>query len=187
MLSGGDTCGVTDGDAVINMPEPPPTGPVWEQVYRYRGESVSIGGAMDLIIRVLAEEYAGSDDPRLDTSRRWDEVKRCLRERGLTNGLQPELEAIAEYFKVRRLAAHGAIFVAQVGTDSSIFRVWYDGPTFQSDQVRIEDLKREAAMARKGYEVCRAVGRALDDDQPAVLAGMNQIRRFMLMACCRTF
>jgi integrase len=39
----------------IDLPEPDPTSPIKDQMYRYRGETASVGDAMDWIIRRLAE------------------------------------------------------------------------------------------------------------------------------------
>ena len=64
-------------------------------MYRYRAETASVGGTMDWIIRRLAEQFAGSTQPT--TERRWRDLKAHLCERDLTDQLQQQLHAVAEY------------------------------------------------------------------------------------------
>jgi hypothetical protein len=167
------------GDMTIHLPSPEPTGPLKDQMYRYRGETVSIGATMDWVIRRLAAEFAASSQPT--TARRWEDIKRYLRELGITQTLQRELQAVAEYFKAREMAAHAATVIVQVGEASQIFRLYYDGPTQKVDSITTEDLKDESALARTGYAAAQAVGRALDDEQPQVLAGLNSIVKALLI------
>jgi hypothetical protein len=169
---------VADG-VTIRLPEPEPTGPIKDQMYRYRGETASVGGTMDWIIRRLAEQFAGSTQPTTD--RRWRDLKGRLRERGLTDRLQRQLHAVAEYFEARDLAVHAATLVVQIGESTQIFRMHYDGSTPKVKIITIEDLKGEAAKARAGYEAAQAVGRALDDDQPTVLGELNPLAKAMLI------
>jgi hypothetical protein len=169
---------MADG-VTIHLPEPEPTGPVKDQMYRYRGETASVGGTMDWIIRRPAEQFAGSTQPT--TERRWRDLKAHLRERDLTDRLQQQLHAVAEYLQVRDLAVYAATIVAQVAESTQVFRLYYDGSTSKFERVTIEDLKREAAKARAGYDPAQAVGRALDDDRPAILAGLSPFARAMLI------
>jgi hypothetical protein len=166
-------------DVTIRLPESEPTGPIKDQMYRYRGEIVSIGAAVDWIMHRLDDEFVHSAQPT--TARRWDAIKAHLRERGLTNGLQPQLRAVAEYFKARELGAHAAMVIAQVGDSAQVLRLYYDGPTQKIEAVTIEDLKREAGVARAGYEAAQTIGQALDDDLPEVLVGMNPLAKAMLI------
>ncbi|HUF99175.1 MAG TPA: hypothetical protein VMM60_13680 [Ilumatobacter sp.] len=47
-----------------------------------------------------------------NVGRCWDQLKSELRDRGLTDSLQPELAAVADMFKARHRAAHlGALLI----------------------------------------------------------------------------
>jgi hypothetical protein len=167
-------------DVTIHLPEPEPTGPIKDQMYRYRGETVSVGGGAEWIIYRLADHFAGPTQGNTDAGRRWEDIKEYLRARNLTASLQPQIRAVTEYFNARNLAAHARTVVAQVGESTQIFRL--RGRSTQNVEIiTIEDLKGEAAKARAGYEAARAVGRALDDDQPTVLAGLNSFAKAMLI------
>jgi hypothetical protein len=166
-------------NATIRIPEPEPTGPIKDQMYRYRGEAVSIGGAMDWIIWHLATRFAGSKQPT--TSRRWNELKADLKVRNLTNKLQQELSAVATAFDARVKATHAITLPVQIGESTQILRLYFDRDTPQGDQVTIEDFRQEATDARKGYQAVQAVARALDQDQPSILAGASGLARAMLI------
>lgn len=169
-------------DATVRLPAAEPTGATKQVIYEYRGEIVSVGSMMDWIINRLsiAFEVAG-DEPQPSTARRWTELKKYLKSRGLTHKLQPELAAVAEYFKVRELAAHAATVVATVSESTQIFRLFYDGPTHRIDVASIEELRSEVATARAGHEAVQAIGRVMDDDRPEVLAGTSPLPKMMLI------
>ena len=166
-------------DARVSLPGPVSTGPIKDQMYRLRGEIVSIGGTVDWIVHRLADVYAGSSQP--STKRRWDELKGHLKERGLTGSLQDELQAVALYFRARELAAHAATIIAQVGESTQVFRLYYDRSSHEVELITLDDLKEESLQARRGYEALQAIGRALDDDEPGVLLGMGSLPKAMLI------
>jgi hypothetical protein len=168
------------GHETIDLPEPEPTGPIKDQMYKCRGETVSIGAALEWIIHRLADEYVGPADRDRPTARRWDDLKRYLVARELTGRLQPQLQAVAEYFTARNAAAHAPTVVVQVGESTQILRLYYGGLTTRVDPIAIEDLRSEAAQARAGYKAAQAVGRAVDGDRPAVRAGLGHVARTIL-------
>ena len=71
----------------------------------------------------------------------------------------------------RNVAAHAGTVVSHVGDATQIWGVYYDGQAHKVETITMEDLKREARIARDGYEAAQTIGRALDDDRPGVSDG----------------
>lgn len=170
-------------DATVHMPPPEPSDPIKQAVYQCRGEAVSIGGTLDYIVRRLTDEFVGTGDPRASTARSWKALKVYINDRGLTDALQPQLAAVAHYFRTRQLAVHGATMIAHVSESTQIFRMYFDGPDHKMEIVTLEDLWREVAVIRAGYEALQAVGRALDNDRPEVLRDWNELPKAMVLGC----
>lgn len=164
-----------------NNDVPGPVDEIKDTVYRYRGEGVSIGGTLEYIVRRLAYEFAGVADAWLSSSKRWEKVKSYIKSRDLTDELQLELAAVAQYFKARQLAAHAATLIGQAGNSTQIFRMYYDGANHQMNIVTVEDLRQEVAEIRAGYEAIQAIGRRLDDDRPEVLRDWGEIPRAFVL------
>jgi hypothetical protein len=47
--------------------------------------------------------------------------------------------------------------------------------------VSLDQLRAEVAVVRRAWEAFGTIGRALDDEDPTVLAGWNQMRRAVLI------
>jgi len=167
-------------DARIQLPPPGNSDPVKTEVYRIRGETVSIGGSVEWIIGTLAWEFAGST--RKGTKHQWENLKAYIMSQGLNASLQPELVAVAGYFSPRNLATHAAIVIAQTGETSQIFRLYHRSGQPRADLVTLDDLRADCAVVRAGYEAMQSIGRALDDDDPAVLSRTNRIAKAMLLS-----
>lgn len=88
---------------------------------------------------------------------------------------------MAEYFRVRELAVHGATIVVGVAESTQIFRFFYDGNQHKMELVTLDDLARETQVARSGFEAVQAIGRALDSNDRSVLRDMNSIAKAMLI------
>ena len=166
-------------DARVEVPPPGESDQVKAEVYRIRGETVSIGGSVEWVIGTFARKFAAST--QMETGRLWEDLKGYISQEGLNSRLQPELAAVAGFFTPRNLATHGAIIIAQVGQTSQIFRLYHDSGEPQAGIVTLEELRAESAAARAGYEAIHAIGRELDDNDPAVLVGTNVIMRAMLL------
>jgi hypothetical protein len=174
-------CYAVAGGVTSNIAEPDPPGSTKDQIYRSRGEAVTIGGAAEWTIHQLSTHFAGSTlDPKA-TEGRWEEIKAELSDRQLTDGLQRELAAVDEYLKIRNRAAHAITMVAHAGESTQIMRFYYEGSGLSGGEVTLDDLRREAQIARAGYNALRAVGRALHQDQPAVLAALGVVNRMLLL------
>jgi hypothetical protein len=150
-------------------------------IYRYGGEGVSIGGAVEYIVRRLADEFVDAGDARLPPSRRWKQVKSYIKSRDLTDRLQSELAAVARYFQARQLAAHAATIIGQVGGSTQVFRMYYDGPDPEVHIITVENLEQEVTEIRAGYEAIQAIGRILDDERPEVLRDWGAIPRAFIL------
>jgi hypothetical protein len=92
-----------------------------------------------------------------------------------------ELAAVDEYLKIRNRAAHAITMVAHAGESTQIMRFYYEGSGLSGGEVTLDDLRREAQIARAGHNALRAVGRALHQDQPAVLAALGVVNRMLLL------
>jgi len=163
----------------IYFPGPEPSDGIKRQTYLLRGEAVAAGGTAEWIIRTLAAAFTTSTQS--EVGRLWHDIKATLVERGLTAGLQKELDDVAAYFKARNLAAHASIVVAAVGSDHQILRLYQSKGKAQIDVVALADLESEVTTARDGYLAVQAVARALSEDNPAALSGLGTFPRFMVM------
>jgi hypothetical protein len=170
---------MADDDATVQVSEPGPTDPMKEEIYRYRGETVSIGAAMDWVIRGLAVHFA--DSTNTATKRCWKHIKHRLGEEDLSGSVQPQMRAVAAFFEVRRLAVHAGLVLLRTSDSTQILRLYYDETTQRVDDVAVDVLKREAVTARQGYEAARAIGRELDDALPTVLAGLGTLPKVKLI------
>lgn len=149
------------------------------EVYSLRGETVSIGGMVEWVIATLASRFARSK--KKNSRAQWNDLKRHIKSKGLKEDLRDELGDVNGHFKPRNLAAHAGIVIAGVAETTQIFRLYRDKKDFQVELVTADELREETATARAGYDAIRAIGRALDDDDPAVLADMNDLAKGMLL------
>ncbi len=126
---------------------------------------------VELLIATLASRFAQSKkkNPRAQ----WNDLKPYIKSKGLKENLRDELGDVNGYFKPRNLAAHAGIIIAGVAEATQIFRLYRDRSGLQVDLVTVDKLGEETATARAGYDAIRVIGRALDDDDPAVLAAMR--------------
>jgi len=152
---------------------------VKSEVHCILGETISIGGHVEWIIATLAHRFVGSSAKR--TNRQWEDLKRHINEEGLKPGLQKEVEAMGNYFKARLLAAHAATITTQIDETIQIFRLYHHNDAPQAESTTLDKLHKETAAARAGYEAIQTIGRALDDDDPAVLADLGVIPRAILL------
>lgn len=166
-------------DAHVQVPTPAIDVDVKAEVHRLRGETVSIGGMVEWIIATLASRFAQSKkkSPRAQ----WNDLKRHIKSTGLKEDLRPDLGSVNDYFQPRNLAAHAGIVMTGVGEATQIFRLYRAKRDLRVDLVTLESLQEEVATARAGYDAIRAIGRALDDDDPTVLADMNDLAKGMLL------
>lgn len=167
------------GHAEVRVPAPAPTGDLKAEVYRLRGETVSIGGMVEWIIATLAGRFTQSK--KKNPKGQWNDLKRHIESTGLKEGTRAELGSVNDYFEPRNLAAHAGVIIIGVAEATQIFRFYRAKGDLRLDLVTLESLQEEVAIARAGYEAIRAIGRTLDDHQPEVLADMNDLAKAMLI------
>jgi len=163
----------------VQVPVSAPTADVKVEIYRLRGETVSIGGMVEWIIATIAGRFAQSK--KKNPKAQWNDLKRHITSIGLRKHLQAELGSVNDYFKPRNLAAHAGILITGVAGTTQIFRFYRDKADLRVDLVTLESMQEEVAIARAGYEAIRAIGRTLDDRQPEALADMNDLTKAMLL------
>lgn len=149
------------------------------EVYRLRGETVSIGGMVELLIAILANRFARSKKrkPRAQ----WKDLKGYIKSAGLTQDVREEVGRVNDCFQPRNLAAHAGVIIGGVAETTQIVRLDRDKRDLRVDLVTLESLQEEVAAARAGYDAIRAIGRALHEHQPEVLADMDDLTRAMLL------
>ena len=165
-------------DARVELPPANEPEPVKAETYCIRGETVAVGGALEWILGILAGRFARSL-ARM-AGQKWDDLKKHIETQSLDSGLRKEIGAVGNYFAPRNLAAHAAMVIIGIGESTQIIRLFDHGQR-PVEQVTLDELRAECATAREGYEAIQAIGRALDDGQPSVLAGMNQVPRAILL------
>jgi hypothetical protein len=166
-----------------------PNDQVRADLYALRGEIVSVGSRIEWIIDSLARGFANATHN--DASRQWDDVKAEVVGRNLNAGLQPQLADIAQYFKPRALAAHSTTVITSVaeGTPDGttqwghqqILRLFRDATGPRAEQVTIDDLRGELSIVKEAHQAIRVVGRALDDDDPTVLANVSHLAKSLVL------
>ena len=164
---------IGEADVVAEAPDEMPTK---EAVYQLRGEAVSVGGAVELRIDHLARLFAGSVDA--DTGRQWSDLNRHLRSRNLTDTLQVEMAAVAAYYTARNAAAHSYVIIVPGPTKVLRLNRRHDSGV---ESVSLDQLRDEVTVVGRAWEAVGAIGRALDDDDPRVLAHWGSLHRALLI------
>lgn len=150
--------------------------------YALRGESVSVGGAVDYAIRRMSDAIVIGPIPATEPSaRRWSRIKHYINSRGLTDGLQAELQAVATYFQARQLAAHGRIVILCAGETVQIFRTFIDGYELIVEAVTLDQLQNDVAMVRGGWDALQFLGRTIDCDEPMIFQHWGDIARWSVI------
>ena len=149
------------------------------EVYRLRGETVSIGGMVELLIATLANRFALSKKKK--PKAQWKVLKNYIKSAGLEQDLQAEIGRVNDYFRPRDLAAHAGMIISDVAETTRILRLDRDKENLRVDLVTLESLQEEVTVAQAGFDAVRAIGRALHDHQPEVLADMDDLTRAMLL------
>jgi hypothetical protein len=149
------------------------------EIYSLRGETVSVGGMAEWIIATLASRFEQSR--RKNPRAQWTDLKRHIKSKGLNVDLQRQIADVTRYFEPRNLAAHAGMIVTGVAEATQVFRFYRDKGKLRVELVTVDKLEEELAAARVGYDAIRAIGCALDDDDPAVLADMNDLTKGILL------
>jgi hypothetical protein len=149
------------------------------EIYRLRGETVSVGGMVELLIATLARRFAGSKKKR--SRAQWKDLKGYLKSTDLQKGLQDELAGVNRYFKPHNLAAHTAMILTGVADATQILRLDRAKRGFRVESVSLDELEEEVVIAQGASEAIRAIGRTLADHQPEVLADMDDLTKAVLL------
>ena len=136
-------------DANMQVPPPGDTEPVKAEVYCIRGETVSIGGAMEWIIAELARRFAHTTEKK--PKRQWGDLKRYIKTEGLNPALQDELGDVTGYFRPRNLAAHAGVMIVGVAEATQIFRLYRDKGIPQVELVTLDELNRKSTRLNSSH------------------------------------
>lgn len=167
-------------DATVRVPTLIGSGAdVKDQIYRLRGEAMSVAGHVEWIISGLTKEFVPSFTKR-EAKRRWNEaLKPYLGAAALTQSLQPQLADMAAYFGPRNLTSHAAFIISNVGTENQIIRLWESLSGLEAQTVSFDDLKGEVDTIRKAWTAIRTIGGAMHHHDPKVLK--NEFSRMLML------
>ena len=167
------------GDAHVTLPPTPDSGQLKARIYQIRGETLAVGATVEWILGKLAQAFAGSGQDRARD--RWDDLKTHIKAQDhLASELRAEMLDVGEYFRPRNLAAHAPMVIVGVGSSVQILRLRERGP--RAVEIVTEDqLQAECARARKGHAAIQAIGRGLDDREPAVLGRASPVLRGIVL------
>lgn len=167
------------GETRIRVSAPETERDLKDEVYRLRGETVSIGGVVEVMIGTLAGRFARSGKRK--PGAQWKALKGYLKSAGLKTDLQDEIDRVNGYFKPRNLAAHTGVMIGGLAGAPQILRLFWDKGDLRVDLLTLESLQEEVATAQAAHDGIRAIGRTLDGHQPQTLADMDDLSKTMLL------